>query len=297
MVAYLLKTGVNVNAINHRGFTPLDVVECDASNSGALLILPLLQEAGAKRCDQLLPISRELQPLPDPIPYSWPKRTPESPPKHQTKRQRRRREKQIDLQTEGLRNARKTIIVVAVLIATVTFAAGINPPGGFNQTTGISLVGHKTSFKVFVVCNISALFLSLGIVIFLVSIIPFRRKTMVKFLTLTHKVMWLSISFMAAAFISAMWTVMPSGRRMIWVLATLVGVGGGCTVAIFSGLGWLLARHWLMKHEWRHIKEKDGSPHSSVSRVEDMEMGRKGNHDSSTNSDIDSSDAKGYHLY
>ncbi|KAK0572659.1 hypothetical protein LWI29_035011 [Acer saccharum] len=300
MVTYLLKLGVNVNAINSKGYTALDVVETDASNSGALVILPALQDAGAKRCDQLPPFSQELLPIHDDntcIPSSWPKRAPESPYQHHRKRQRLRREKQIDLQTEGLRNARKTIIVVAVLIATVTFAAGINPPGGFNQITGKSLVGRKTSFKVFMVCNIVALFLSLGIVIFLVSIIPFRRKTMMKLLRVTHKVMWLSISFLTAAYIAAIWTIMPRGRGMVWVLAAVVAVGGGCTLAIFIGLGMLLARHWLRKLEWRRKKGKNESPNSSISRVEEMQMAKKGSHESTSNSDLDSSDQGGYHLY
>ncbi|KAI9191957.1 hypothetical protein LWI28_015980 [Acer negundo] len=300
MVTYLLKLGVNVNAINSKGYTALDVVMVDASNSGALVILPALQDAGAKRCDQLPPFSQELHPINDNntcIPSSWPKRAPESPYQHHRKRQRLCREKQIDLQTEGLRNARKTIIVVAVLIATVTFAAGINPPGGFNQDTGKSLVGKETSFKVFMVCNIVALFLSLGIVIFLVSIIPFRRKTMMKLLMVTHKVMWLSISFLTAAYIAAIWTIMPRGRGMVWVLAAVVVVGGGCTLAIFIGLGMLLARHWLRKLEWRRKKGKNESPHSSISRVEEMQMAKRGSHESTSNSDLDSSDQGGYHLY
>uniref|UniRef100_M1AVQ6 Ankyrin repeat-containing protein n=1 Tax=Solanum tuberosum TaxID=4113 RepID=M1AVQ6_SOLTU len=55
MIIYLLKLGVEVNALNQKGYTSLDVVEADASNSGALAIIPALQEAGAKRCDQLPP--------------------------------------------------------------------------------------------------------------------------------------------------------------------------------------------------------------------------------------------------
>lgn len=302
MVIYLLKLGVDVNAINRKGYTALDVVESDASNSGALQIVPALEEAGARRCDQLPPMSpHDIQPIGDTSPISAqssvPRRAPrESPSRHHHRRNRRRREKQIELQTEGLRNARKTIIVVAVLIATVTFAAGINPPGGFNQVSGKSLVGKQTSFKVFMVCNIVALFLSLGIVIFLVSIIPFRRKSMMQLLVVTHRVMWLSVSFLAAAYIAAIWTILPRGRGMVWVSAAVVSLGGGFTLAIFTGLGVLLARHWLRKWEWRKMKEKNRSPNSSISRVEELRMMKKTSHESS-NSDLDSSDQGGYHLY
>ncbi|KAB5514040.1 hypothetical protein DKX38_027946 [Salix brachista] len=303
MVIYLLKLGVDVNAINQKGQTALDVVESDMSNSGALLILPALQDAGGKRSHQLPPISIEIQQIQQDqksLSSSFAKRMPESTTQHHRRSQNRRREKQLELQTEGLRNARNTIVIVAVLIATVTFAAGINPPGGFRQETGDSIKGRHSSFKIFAVCNILALFLSLGTVVFLVSIVPFQRKSMMKLLVVTHKVLWLSISFMAAGYIAAMWTILPHGRGRgkQWVFVAMVAIGGGSTVAIFVGLGILLAKHWLRKWEWRRRKEKRKieSPSSSVSRVEELGTMRKGRHDSS-NSDVDSSDKGGYHLY
>ncbi|KAF9662251.1 hypothetical protein SADUNF_Sadunf18G0033700 [Salix dunnii] len=302
MTIYLLKLGVDVNAINQKGQTALDVVESDMSNSGALLILPALQDAGGKRSHQLPPSSIEIQQIQQEksLSSSSAKRMPESTTKHHRRSQNRRREKQLELQTEGLRNARNTIVIVAVLIATVTFAAGINPPGGFRQDTGESIKGRLSSFKIFAVCNILALFLSLGTVVFLVSIVPFQRKSMMKLLMVTHKVLWLSISFMAAGYIAAMWTILPHGRGpgKQWVFVAMVAIGGGCTVAIFVGLGILLAKHWLRKWEWRRRKEKGKieSPSSSISRVEELGTMRKGRHDSS-NSDVDSSEQGGYHLY
>ncbi|KAG8375581.1 hypothetical protein BUALT_Bualt10G0115400 [Buddleja alternifolia] len=305
MVTYLLKIGVEINCSNRKGYTALDVVEADGSNSGALAIVPALLEAGAKRCDQLSPEFIDIQQATihegvQSKSMSWPNKTPEycSPRRHRRHKQNRHRAKQIALQNDGLRNARKTITVVAVLIATVTFTAGINPPGGFSQETGRAIRGNHAAFKVFLVCNVAAFFLSIGIVNVLVSIVPFTRRTMMKLMTLTHKVMWVSTIFMTTAYIAAIWTILPNDRGDRWVLVELVVFGGGCTIIVFFGLGLMLARHWHNKYKWRKMKEKkikDDSPHSSISRVEEMKM-MKNNQDGSSNSDVDSSD-HGYHLY
>ncbi|KAL2237019.1 ankyrin repeat-containing protein At5g02620-like [Sesamum indicum] len=309
MVTYILKIGIDVNSLNRKGYTALDVVETDASNSGALAIAPALLEAGAKRCDQISPGSTHIQQvavstsrmLSENIQrksMSRSNRTSEHcSPSHRHHRQNRHRAKKLELQNEGLRNARKTVTIVAVLVATVTFTAGINPPGGFSQETGKALRGDRAAFKVFLVCNIVALFLSIGVVNVLVSIIPFTRKTMMNLLTATHKVMWLSTLFMTAAYIAAIWTIMPEKKGTSWVTVELVVFGGGCTIFVFFGLGFMLTRHWYNKHKWRKVRQKkikDDSPHSSVSRVEELKMKIK--QETSSNSDVDSSD-HGYHLY
>ncbi|GAA0171020.1 scaffold/adaptor protein [Lithospermum erythrorhizon] len=300
MVVFLLKFGVEVNALNRRGRTALDIVEADGSNSGLLAIVPALTEAGGKRFHELPNLKNHSGNILSSL-NIWPTkrlRHSKSPSFSKNQRHNRHRSKQIKLQNEGLRNARKTIAIVAVLVTTVTFTAGLNPPGGFNQETGKATRGKSTAFKVFVICNIVALFLSLGIVNVLLSIIPFRRESMMKLLVGTHKVMWVSTLFMASAYIAGIWTILPTGRGTKWVKIDLVIIGGGSTMVVFMGLGLMLARHWYRKYEWRRQrkeKNKDGSQHSSVSRV--GEINRSHSHEYSSNSDVDSSDEHGYHLY
>ncbi|KAF5453108.1 hypothetical protein F2P56_028046 [Juglans regia] len=234
-----------------------------------------------------------------------------------------RRYKRHDIYWEALQNARNTITLVSILIATVAFTAGMNPPPGIFSPEGKkenSTLKEKTAFKVFIISNNLALFTSLSIVIILVSIIPFQRKLLMRLLVIIHKVMWVAVSCMATSYFAATWMIVHR-PGLEWMFEALIVICASTMGTLFLYLGHTLATHWLRKLKWRKDKgKKDGTvapkPTSSDGKIQstsanpnirvdvrpnssdaDVKKERRSQSSFSTNSDISSSMSRGYHPY
>lgn len=322
MAEFLInKTEMDINARNSEGVTALDILlQSKDSAENRQLEATFIRAGGRRSIQSVSPVasnyvspvasSLSMSELPNQIelseitengnhePYYFSPTNSGKQKKYQTKRKvenlshfwysQSNREKHYEMHREATVNARNTIIIVAVLIATVTFAAGISPPGGVYQegtVKGESMVGKTTAFKVFVISNNIALFTSLSIVIVLVSIIPFRRKAHKRLLTISHKVMWVAVAFMATGYVAGIWVILPHSREMQWLSVVLLALGGGSLGTIFIGLNVMMVEHWLRKSKWKKTRKEEGVDVAADNEKE------------SQNSDIESSYSKGYHSY
>lgn len=149
----------------------------------------------------------------------------------------------------GINNATNSVTVVAVLFATVAFAAIFTVPGGDNDS-GMAVVVSTLSFKVFFISNAIALFTSLAVVVVQITLVRGETKSERKVVHVINKLMWLASVCTTVAFISSSYIVI--GRHSKWA-AVLVTVIGGMTMAGVLGT----MTFFVLKHKRiRSVRKK-----------------------------------------
>ncbi|EOA25229.1 hypothetical protein CARUB_v10018542mg [Capsella rubella] len=244
LVNYIIEeTKIEVTAKNKKGFAAIDLLNKDDEGSRqistALMCGPdlLIEHSSSTRevGTLVIQVIDELKQLQMQMLRVQSKVTPN---------------KEMEMQLEALQNARNTITIVAVLIASVTFTCGLNPPGGVNQE-GKAAAGRTLAFMIFSISNSIALFTSVSMVILLLSIIPYREDSLKKFLIITHWMMWVAVAAMTSAYVAAASVTLPRFRENKWLVHATVAIAGLTLGGMFIYLQFKMARCMLRRLVFR----------------------------------------------
>nr|XP_043637770.1 ankyrin repeat-containing protein ITN1-like isoform X1 [Erigeron canadensis] len=135
------------------------------------------------------------------------------------------------LHREGINNATNSVTVVAVLFATVAFAAIFTVPGGDNDD-GMAVVVHRISFKIFFIFNAIALFTSLAVVVVQITLVRGETKAERRVVEVINKLMWLASVCTSVAFMASSYIVV--GRKYEWAAILITVVGGVIMVGVLG---------------------------------------------------------------
>ncbi|KAK2643187.1 hypothetical protein Ddye_024950 [Dipteronia dyeriana] len=154
------------------------------------------------------------------------------------------------MQVEGLNNAVNSTTVVAVLIATVAFAAIFTIPGQYvdsqdkvkpGMTLGQANVARKAAFLVFFIFDSVALFISLAVVVVQTSVVVIESKAKKELMAYINKLMWLACVLVSVAYLAISYIVIGSHQKWLAVGVTIIGA-----VIMAATLGTM--SYWVIKH-------------------------------------------------
>lgn len=215
----------NVNALTREHKTALDIAEGLPLSEDSSDIKECLVRHGAVRANELNQPRDELRNTVSQIKKDV----------HTQLEQTKRTNKNVygiakelrKLHREGINNATNSVTVVAVLFATVAFAAIFTVPGG-DKDNGTAVVVSCASFKIFFIFNAIALFTSLAVVVVQITLVRGETKAERKVVEVINKLMWLASVCTSVAFMASSYIVV--GRKYEWA-AVLVTVVGGIIMA------------------------------------------------------------------
>nr|GMD90906.1 ankyrin repeat-containing protein At5g02620-like [Ipomoea batatas] len=250
--------GININAVNKAGETALDISE----KFGTPDVVTMLKEAGATHSkDHGKPPSaaKQLKQTVSDIKHDVESQLQQS---RQTGFRVRKIAKKVKkLHISGLNNAINSLTVVAVLIATVAFAAIFTVPGQYveNEKKGFTLgeanVAHKAAFIVFFLFDSLALFISIAVVVVQTSVVVIEQKAKKQMVFIINKLMWAACLFISVAFISLTYVVV--GTREQWLAIYSTVVGGVIMLTTIGSMCYCVVRHRLEESRMRNIRKAE----------------------------------------
>ncbi|KAK9665110.1 hypothetical protein RND81_14G091100 [Saponaria officinalis] len=118
---------------------------------------------------------------------------------------------------EHFKSRNDTLLLVATLVATVTFAAGFTVPGAYKQDEPnicMAILVHKWAFQVFVICNTAALYTSILTAVSLIWANLSDLKLLLLSLKFAVPLLGFSLSMMSMAFMTGLYVVLRDVPRL-----------------------------------------------------------------------------------
>ncbi|XP_010260015.1 PREDICTED: ankyrin repeat-containing protein ITN1-like [Nelumbo nucifera] len=252
----LLLHDTNVNALTRDHKTAFDIVEGLPLSEESSEIKELLARFGAVRADELNLPRDELRQTVTEIKKEV----------HSQLEQARKTNKNVHgiakelrrLHRQAINNATNSVTVVAVLFATVAFAAIFTVPGG-SYDSGMAVVVSHTSFKIFLLFNAVALFTSLAVVVVQITVVRGEAKAERRVVEVINKLMWLASVCTSISFIASSYIVV--GRHNRWASILVTAIGGVIMVGVLGTMTYYVVK----SKRTRKIRKKEKSCRKSGS--------------------------------
>lgn len=269
--------GLDKLAVNRSGETAFDTAEKNGQSETA----SILQELGVLSAKSLNPTTkntaRELKQTVSDIKH-------EVHDQIYTTRQTRKRVHGIakrlnKMHTEGLNNAINSTTVVAVLIATVAFAAIFQVPGQFadnpkqlapRQSAGQANVASKPEFMIFIIFDSIALFISIAVVVVQTSVVVIEREAKEKLMAVINKLMWLACVLISIAFLAVSFVVVGDDERWLAIWISVIGSGIMATT-IGTMFYWVIVQKIEVSKLRSFRRSLSRSPSGTMSALADPE--------------------------
>ncbi|KAK1271210.1 Ankyrin repeat-containing protein [Acorus gramineus] len=267
--------GINVNAINKAKETALDIAE-KSGNDEMAAILRVAGASTAKELEKPASPAKQLKQTVSDIKHDVQSQIQQTRQTGVRVHKIKRRLKKLHM--SGLNNAINYATVVAVLIATVAFAAIFTVPGQYvdspkpGLTLGQAYMATNASFILFFVFDSLALFISLAVVVVQTSIVVIEQKAKKQLVFVINKLMWLACLFISASFISLTFVVV--GGKSKWLAYSTTAIGVSIMFVTLGSMMYCIVAHRREESNMRNIRKASVSrSHSwSVSMASDSEL-------------------------
>ncbi|KAJ1686558.1 hypothetical protein LUZ63_017948 [Rhynchospora breviuscula] len=248
VIVLLLLPDTHVNALTRDHKTAYDIAESLPLSEESSEIKECLSRYGALRAKELNQPRDELRKTVTEIKNDM----------HTQLEQTRKTNKNVHgiatelrkLHREGINNATNSVTVVAVLFATVAFAAIFTVPGG-NQNDGLAVMYMATSFKVFYIFNALSLFTSLAVVVVQITLVRGETKSERRVTEVINKLMWLASVCTTVSFLDSTYIVL--GKRSQWAAILVTLIGGVTMVGVLGTMTYYVVK----SKQIRKIRKKE----------------------------------------